>query len=129
MPRFEALAYVLPHFDALTHVAVVPQSKSTELCSHKVNLPARQKPEKVVAEDLFSNVQVNWENTYQLPFLCTKETKLRVFQFKFLHKRVATNDFLRKIGKRKQTPVLFALVPQRHLRIFFGTVDQLLFFE
>ena len=33
-------------------------------------------------------------------------------------------SFLRQ-AKRKQTPVLFALVPQRHLRIFFGTVDQL----
>ena len=56
---------------------------------------------KWLAEDLFSNVQVNWENTYQLPFLCTTETKLRVFQFKFLHRRVATNDFLLKIGKKE----------------------------
>ena len=51
---------------------------------------------KWLAEDLFSNVQVNWENTYQLPFLCTTETKLRVFQFKFLHRRVATTDFVLK---------------------------------
>ena len=56
---------------------------------------------KWLAEDLFSNVQVNGENTYQLPFLCTTETKLRVFQFKFLHRRVATNDFLLKIGKKE----------------------------
>ena len=76
---------------------------------------------KWLAKDIFLNVQVNWENTFQLPFVCTLETKLRVFQFTFLHRRVATNDFLLKIGKkRKQTPVLFALVPQRHLRIFLG---------
>ena len=31
-------------------------------------------------------------------------------------------------AKRKHTPVLFALVPQRHLRIFFGIVDQLRIF-
>ena len=49
----------------------------------------------------FSNVKVNWENTYQLPFLFTTETKLRVFQFKFLHRRIATNDFLLKIGKKE----------------------------
>ena len=55
---------------------------------------------KWLAEDLFSNVQVNWENTYQPPFLCTTETKLRILQFKFLHRRVATNDFLLKIDKR-----------------------------
>ena len=44
---------------------------------------------------------MNWENTYQLPFLCTTETKLRVFQFKFLHRRVATINFLLKIGKKE----------------------------
>ena len=49
-----------------------------------------------IVEHIFSNVQVNWENTYQLPFLYTRETKLRVFQFKFLHRRVATTDFVLK---------------------------------
>ena len=63
------------------------------------------------------------------PFsMTTTETKLRVFQFKILHRRVSKNDFLLKIGKRKKTPVLFALVPQRHLCIFFGIVDQLRLF-
>ena len=34
-------------------------------------------------------------------FFMHYETKLRVFQFKFLRKRVATNDFLLKIGKKE----------------------------
>ena len=51
---------------------------------------------KWLAEDIFSNVQVNWDITYQLPFLCNTETKLRVFQFKFVHRRVATNDLKQK---------------------------------
>ena len=34
---------------------------------------------KGLAEDIFSNAQVNWETAYQLPFLCTTETKLGVF--------------------------------------------------
>ena len=63
---------------------------------------------KWLAEDIFSNVRVKWENTYQLPFLCTSETKLRVFQFKFLHRRVAyTNDFLLKIGKKERDSCSF----------------------
>jgi len=33
-----------------------------------------------------------------LPFYCTKETKLQAFQFKLLHRRIATNDYLYKIG-------------------------------
>ena len=36
---------------------------------------------------------VNWEkNTYLLASKCTKETKLTEFQFKLLHRRIATND-------------------------------------
>ena len=54
------------------------------LIKRKTSSPVKNQG-KWRAEDLFSNVQVNWENTYQLPFLCTTETKLRVFQFKFLH--------------------------------------------
>ena len=58
--------------------------------------------EKWLSEDaVIGNLEVNWENTYRLPFLCTTETKLRVFQFKFLHRRVATNDFLHKIGLKE----------------------------
>ena len=37
---------------------------------------------------------VNWEKTYLLAFKCTKETKLREFQFRLLHRRIATNDDL-----------------------------------
>jgi len=44
--------------------------------------------EKWLSEDaVIGNLEVSWENTYHLPFLCTTETKLRVFQFKFLHRR------------------------------------------
>ena len=68
------------------------------LIKRKTSSPVKTQG-KWLAEDLFSKIQVNWENTYQLPFLCTTET--RVFQFKFLHKRVATNDSLLKIGKKE----------------------------
>ena len=57
-------------------------------------------------------------NTYQLPFLCTTETKLKVFRFKFLHRRIATNDFLLKIGKELGNRLmLFLNWFQRHLHI------------
>ena len=44
-----------------------------------------------------------------VPFLCTTvtETKLRIFQFKFLHRRIATNDLLLKIGKKETHPCSF----------------------
>ena len=40
LPRFEALAYVLPHFDVLTHVVIrVSPAFIFETLFHKVNLP------------------------------------------------------------------------------------------
>ena len=36
--------------------------------------------------------------SYILPFHCTKETKVQTFQFKLLHRRITTNDYLYKIG-------------------------------
>lgn len=41
---------------------------------------------------------IKWDKSYMLPFYCTKETKLQTFQFKLLHRRIATNDYLHKIG-------------------------------
>ena len=41
---------------------------------------------------------IDWEAAYQLSFQCTKSTKLIIFQFKLLHRRLATNDFLKKVG-------------------------------
>ena len=68
----------------------------------KERLPRHWKARKSgLLRIFFSNVEVNWENTYHLPFLFTTETKLRVFQFKFLHRGKATNDFLLKIRKKE----------------------------
>ena len=50
---------------------------------------------------LFYNVQLrDWKAAYRLPFECTKISKLRVLEFKLLHRRLATNDFLKKINLR-----------------------------
>ena len=45
-----------------------------------------------VVEDL------SWRSIYLLPRLCTISTRIRNFQFKFLHRRIATNTFLFKVG-------------------------------
>ena len=41
---------------------------------------------------------IKWDKSYNLPFYCTRETKLQTFQFKLLHRRIATNNYLYKIG-------------------------------
>ena len=37
---------------------------------------------------------IKWDKSYILPFYCTKETKLQTCQFKLLHRKFATNDYL-----------------------------------
>ena len=45
-----------------------------------------------------TNDIINWSEAYLLAKKCTKSTKLIEFQFKFLHRRMATNNFLFRIG-------------------------------
>ena len=68
------------------------------LVQDKASIPLQSQEKWLSEKDIVGNSTVNWRNAYYLPFLCTRETKLRVFQFKFLHRRIATNDFLCKIG-------------------------------
>ena len=56
----------------------------------------------------------NWKRAYLLAPSCTKSTKLIEFQFKFLHRRIPTNNFLFKIEEKKTKTALFATAPQRH---------------
>ena len=76
------------------------------LIGKKASIPFKSQG-KWLAEDSIGNETVNWESTYLLPFWCTKETKLREFQFKFLHRRIATNDFLYKIGIKQSDSCTF----------------------
>ena len=41
---------------------------------------------------------IDWSKSFSLPFLCTRESKLQIFQFKLLHRRISTNRYLFKIG-------------------------------
>ena len=51
-----------------------------------------------VVEDL------SWRSIYSLPRLCTISTRIRNFQFKFLHRRIATNTFLFKDVRAQKLP-------------------------
>ena len=48
--------------------------------------------------EIYGFDKIDWCESYSLPFLCTREPKLRIFQFKLLHRRISTNRYLFKIG-------------------------------
>ena len=43
------------------------------------------------------NQPIKWKDMYRTPFQYTKCTKLINFHFKFMHRRIATSSFLKKI--------------------------------
>ena len=44
-----------------------------------------------------TDANYNWSRIFNLPFLAVREAKLQYFQFRFIHRLVATNVFLHKI--------------------------------
>ena len=69
-----------------------------KLVTIKQKNPFRSQEKWLADCELESPETFDWKSIYLCPFKCTKITKLITFQFKLLHRRLATNSFLRKIG-------------------------------
>ena len=65
-----------------------------------------------------------WEMAYKLPFYSTKATKLIIFQFKLLHWRLATNDFLKKIVIRENDICNFCRTEKESLFDLFWSCSE-----
>ena len=61
------------------------------------------------------NETVDWKTAYRSPFQCTKISKLLVFQFKLLHRRLATNNFLKKINLKDNDLCSFCQIEEESL--------------
>ena len=55
------------------------------------------------------------KSVYLFPFKCTKITKLIIFQFKLVHRRLATNSFLKKIGIKQSDLCTFCKTEEESL--------------
>ena len=67
----------------------------------KQQCPAQSQEKWVLDCQLKTCEDVDWKSVYQAPFKYIKVTKLITFQFKLFHQRLATNDFLKKIGLKQ----------------------------
>ena len=61
---------------------------------------------------------------YRTPFLCTKISKLIAFQFKLLHRRLATNTFLTKINIKDNEQCTFCQKEKETLIHLFWTCSE-----
>ena len=68
--------------------------------SDEINLPPDEK--------------INHRAVYQPAFQCTKSSKLMTFNDKFLHRRLATNTFSKKISALEDDEKLMYFLPPQH---------------
>ena len=61
-------------------------------------------------------------------FQCTKSTKLNTFHFKFLHRRISTNNVLKKIGLIDSEKCTFCERETEKLTHLFRLAQKLKFF-
>jgi len=64
---------------------------------------------------------LEWKETYSLPFKVALDKKSREFQYKVLNKNLATNTFLKKIGKTDSSACSFCGVTDESLEHLFMT--------
>lgn len=68
--------------------------------------------------------QMRWETIYCKSFDCSKSTTLRNFQFKLLHRKIATNTFLQKIGIKDTNSCTFCQKDIETLMHLFWTCEK-----
>ena len=95
-----------------------------KLVSKKSEHPisCQEKWKKDIASDI--NESFNWKMAYQISFKCTKSYKLIYFNFKFLHRRLATYSFLQKIGIKDKDKCVFCQKERETLIHLFGNVKK-----
>ena len=73
-----------------------------KLVSEKSESPNQSKQKWQEDIILMTKQALNWKEAYQMAFQCTKSTKLKTtFNFKFLHRRISTNNLLKKNWTRR----------------------------
>ena len=116
------------------------QAASKILIGKKCTRPEKSQKKWIRDCELVDAEDLAWESIYLLPRICTLSTKLRNFQFKFLHRRIATNSYLFKIKFSESNLCCFCQTAQetllhlfwecpitepfwKNVQQFFGSVD------
>ena len=95
-----------------------------KLVGAKQSSPRRSQEKWSADCNLQCSKTIDWEMAYKLPFYSTKASKLIIFQFKLLHRRLATNDFLNKIGIRENDICTFCITEKESLYHLFWSCSE-----
>ena len=74
--------------------------KSSKLVYKKLVLSKSEQPKQSQEKwhkeiNIGAEENITWKSAYEIAFECTKNSKLIIFNFKFLHQHLATNTFLK----------------------------------
>lgn len=68
---------------------------------------------------VFENVNINWNNIYNIPAKCCNNTKLHWFQYRILHRILATNYLLTKMNIKQSDQCTFCLAESEKVEHLF----------
>lgn len=69
---------------------------------------------------IFESLQLDWNKIYRIPATCCNNTKLHWFQYRLLHRILATNDLLEKMKiKTDNLCSLCGLAPEKIEHLFW----------
>lgn len=76
-------------------------------------------------------LQIDWAQTYRIPYLTTRETKLHTFQYRIYHRLITCNRYLHKMKIRvnplcnfcqQEDTIIHFLVECKYVRSFWATL-------
>lgn len=93
----------------------------TKLLSTKCISPIHNQEKWLRDCNLNSMDLIDWRDAYQLAAKYTKSARILEFQYKLLHRRISTNDFLTKIGIEENPNCSFcSQEPEKLLHLFWS---------
>ena len=68
---------------------------------------------------VFENINLNWKQIYSIPAKCCGNTKMHWFQYRLIHRIIATNDLLMKMNIRQDNLCTFCNLEQERIEHLF----------
>ena len=102
---------------------------SKEICRILIEL-TDLKPSQIYYKNIFQNSNLDWKTIYTLPRIVTKDSRLRVFQYKLLNNALYLNEMHFRFGKTCSPLCSFCkMVEETPLRFFYNCIKTKLLWD
>lgn len=91
----------------LTIKEIMSESKGSRRVYKLLNTKIIEPKSQVKWSEIFPYIDLNWSVIYNIPLKSCSNTKLHWFQYRILHRILATNDFLHKIKIKTDSSCTF----------------------